>query len=132
MTKIGVLTLKETFYSSKGFLEDSSEHPSTPLYLRSARIPYFHPCIYWLHNLHQQLIFYACLLKVHHITSLQHSTKSFLRGISSSFFAKHLYCNCLKIKMVFAVLGIKPNWISSMPAHCLIYFSMILSAIFRI
>ena len=50
------------------------------------------------------------------------------------FFLKYFSYNCLKIKMVFldANLGIKPNCISSVSTCCLINFSIILSAIFRI
>ena len=50
------------------------------------------------------------------------------------FFLKYFSYNCLKIKMIFLDPhpGTKQNYLSSVSTCCLINFSIILSAIFRI
>ena len=82
--------------------------------------------------------FTPSFLKPHHTTSPGTQSKAFSKSTNAKykflFFAKYFTFNCLRIKMRFLVPHhhMKPNCLSSLSTSCLINFSIILSAIFRI
>ena len=77
-------------------------------------------------------------LKAHHTISPGTQSKAFFKSTNAKykflFFAKYFSYNCFKIKVGFLVPHhrMKPNCLSSMSTNCLINFSIIFSAIFRI